>query len=84
MPTNWAIVGTGDYNGDGKSDILWRDTERQCGDLADERHADLEPTATRLGTVPTNWGIVGTGDYNGDGKSDILWRDTSGTWRSGR
>jgi hypothetical protein len=21
---NWAIVGTGDFNGDGKTDILWR------------------------------------------------------------
>ena len=22
--TNWEIVGTGDFNGDGKTDILWR------------------------------------------------------------
>jgi hypothetical protein len=22
----WKIVGTGDFNGDGKSDILWQDT----------------------------------------------------------
>ena len=26
LPTNWSIVGTGDFNGDGTSDILWRDT----------------------------------------------------------
>jgi hypothetical protein len=24
--TTWSIVQTGDYNGDGKSDLLWRDT----------------------------------------------------------
>jgi hypothetical protein len=24
VDTSWAIVGEGDYNGDGKSDVLWR------------------------------------------------------------
>ena len=33
----WSVVGTGDFNGDGKSDIVWRDTSRQHRDLADER-----------------------------------------------
>jgi hypothetical protein len=26
VPTTWAVVGTGDFNGDGNTDILWRDT----------------------------------------------------------
>ena len=24
MPTSWHIAGTGDFNGDGRDDILWR------------------------------------------------------------
>jgi hypothetical protein len=26
VPTSWSIVGQRDFDGDGKSDILWRDT----------------------------------------------------------
>jgi hypothetical protein len=26
IPTTWSIALTGDYNGDGMSDLLWRDT----------------------------------------------------------
>jgi hypothetical protein len=31
LPTNWSVVGTGDFNGDGFGDIMWRDT---AGDIA--------------------------------------------------
>jgi hypothetical protein len=25
VPTNWTVVGTGDSNGDGMTDLLWQD-----------------------------------------------------------
>ena len=76
IPTSWTIVGTGDFNGDGNTDLLWRDID---GDVAIWfMNGTTLVSGPDLGNIPTNWTIVGTGDFNGDGYSDILWRDTAG------
>lgn len=73
---DWTIAGTGDFDGNGKSDILWRDSDGQVAIWLDG-----DPTqAVYPSTVPgTDWQIEGTGDFDGDGNSDILWRDSDNT-----
>jgi len=64
-----------DFNGDGKADILWRNTS--TGQIQ-VWLMDGE-TATR-GTIYNrilDWDIEDVADFNNDGKADILWRDTS-------
>jgi len=84
-PLKWTLVpltkvGNGsvkdDYNGDGKSDILYRQvsTGRNFIKLMNGRKLLSQGFAGRL---PTSWTIAGNGDYNGDGKSDILYRQAS-------
>ena len=72
---NWMIVGTGDFNADGKIDILWRNNV--TGQNAVWFMNGI--TNTGLAYLPTvadaNWQIVGTGDFNVDGQTDILWRN---------
>jgi hypothetical protein len=57
VPTSsgWTIVDTGDYNGDGMSDILWTDTS---GDLAIwfMNGSTISSTAG-LGNVGTSWTV---------------------------
>jgi hypothetical protein len=71
-----STTATHDFNGDGKSDILWRDTSGNVAMWFMNGASSIGGGS--LGVVPTNWSIVGQRDFNGDGKGDILWRDTSG------
>jgi FG-GAP-like repeat len=70
IPTNWDVVGTSDFDGDGKSDIAWRDLNSGNVAIWLMNGAAIKSSGG-LGSVPLNWLILGTGDYNGDGKSDL-------------
>ena len=66
---------TGDFDGEGKSDILLQEANGDCYVwLMDGLNAKA---SAKVGwTPPSNqWRAVGTGDFNGDGKSDILLQD---------
>ena len=78
MPATWSVAGTGDFNGDGKSDILWRDTSGNLAIWEMNGTTITNSSATGVGSLSTVWSVAVTGDFNGDGKSDILWHDTSG------
>ena len=66
----------GDFNGDGRLDILWRHDSQGV-------HAWLlNGTGTigggAIGPAGPDATIAGIGDFNGDGRADILWRQGSG------
>ena len=71
----WKIVGVGDFNGDGKSDLLYRN------DATGQVYMFLMngPSIAGGGMVYSEanlaWKIISVGDYNGDGKADILYRN---------
>jgi hypothetical protein len=76
VPLIWTVAGIGDFDGNGSTDLLWRDT---AGDVAIWlMNGTKLMSATTIGTVPNTWTIAETGDFNGDGKSDLLWIDSTG------
>ena len=69
------VVGTGDFNGDGTTDILLQSSN---GLLADWTMKNgLVTNAFVLGN-PLNFSVLGTGDFHGNGTSDVLLQDGSG------
>jgi M6 family metalloprotease-like protein len=65
-----------DFNGDAKSDLLWRQTSGAL--YVWLMNGTSVIGSASLGGISTDWTIEGIADFNGDGKADILWRHTSG------
>jgi hypothetical protein len=95
--TDWSIKAVGDFNGDTRSDILWRsdagDVYVWLGSMVTTPPSSPNSAATTslvmtgqtIASVGNDWSLIGIGDFNGDGREDILWRHTDGelyVWNS--
>ena len=72
--TNWKIGATGDFNLDGRVDILWRHYGTGANAIWYMDGSIIAGAAYLATITDVNWRIEGTGDFNGDGNLDILWR----------
>jgi hypothetical protein len=73
----FRAVGTGDFNGDGFSDILWQNTSTGQASIWEMNGATLMGGGPVTPNPGPSFRAVGTGDFNHDGDSDILWQNTS-------
>src|SRR5207237_3802375 len=81
---SWTLAGTGDFNGDGKADLIWRNSTNGLFTEWQSNGNGFTPN-TYVGNVDTSWTLAATNDFNGDGKADLLWRNGSGVfteWQS--
>ena len=65
-----------DFNFDGKSDILWRESATGLNAIWQMDGTTLAGSALIPSVSAPGWTIAGQGDFNGDGRADILWRNT--------
>ena len=73
VPANWRVVASGDFNGDGKADLLW------YNNFTGQTAIWLMNGSTQIGSAVIftdasgGWLPVAAGDTNGDGRADIIW-----------
>lgn len=74
--TGEALEGAGDFNGDGKCDLLVS-TPWDGGRQLHLCLTDVEGTAGFCygGSLPLGASVLGVGDCTGDGKAEVIWRN---------
>ncbi len=75
---DWSIVATApdyDANGDGMTDLIWRNEttgETQLNRMAGGRTISTQDIGGDL-----DWAVVAAADFDADGRGDVLWRQST-------
>ena len=79
LPANrlWRAVGAGDFDADGRAEVLLRHAD---GRWAWQPVSAEAPTAFPL-SANWNWRFAGIGDLDGNGGDDVVVRHLDGRWR---
>jgi FG-GAP-like repeat/Fibronectin type III domain len=78
----WSVVGAGDFNGDGKPDLVWQNDgtrEVVVWYMGGPQGNSFLGWNRLASTDVAGWSVVGADDFNGDGKPDLVWQN-DGTW----
>jgi hypothetical protein len=77
-PPDWVVLGSGDFNADGRADILFRN---QVSGLAYMfffgSNGGKQSESPWKYFTDANWQVAGIGDFDGDLRADVLWHNTS-------
>ena len=77
-PGNLQVEASGDFNGDGKADIVLQASDG-TPQIWFMNGTSVTSTVTLASPSSADWHIIATGDFNGDGNTDILWQNNDGT-----
>ena len=79
--TAWHFAGIGDFNGDGKDDVLLRHDDGRWFYYGMEGRYPIPGQRGFANLTPNRaWKLAGIGDLNGDGRDDVLLRHDDGRW----
>jgi hypothetical protein len=74
-PATYVVAGIADFNGDGRTDLLWNDPGTRNASIWMSTGNGF--SVSLIGQYGSDWNMIGTADVTGDGKADILLRDNA-------
>src|SRR3989449_106838 len=74
--SGWQVQGIGDFDGDGRDDVLWRNLATGENYIWLMNGSTIASGGLLRTVADQAWQVKGIGDFDGDGKADILWRNT--------
>jgi hypothetical protein len=77
MGSGWSALGSGDFNQDGRADVLWENTSTGTVDIWEMNGANLSGFDANVGTAPGRFAGVGHFSGSSGATSDIVWVDAN-------
>ncbi|MDP6600661.1 MAG: FG-GAP-like repeat-containing protein, partial [Phycisphaerales bacterium] len=74
IPEEWFIAGTGDMDGNGRADLVWRDADGSVIVWLMSSNGYSYTSHWFYSGSIADWRIAGIGDLDGDGQDDIMWQ----------
>src|SRR5262249_17849682 len=78
VDNSWLVQGAGDFDGDGKADILWRNTNGQVAIWNMDGGVRIGESYPGGQDPRQWWRIQAIGGFDGNRRADILWRGGDG------
>ncbi len=75
--TNWEFLGAGDFNNDGKDDLLWLDDDDNLVWSNSNSRCKTEIIGSINDPALNGYTLAGVGDFNNDGTDDLLWSSST-------
>jgi hypothetical protein len=72
---DWMLTHSGDFNGDGTTDLVWRNAA--TGETALWLMVDGRMEQGAIVMADADWRVTHVADFDGDGRSDLLWHDAA-------
>ncbi|URD60440.1 FG-GAP-like repeat-containing protein [Sphingomonas sp. KRR8] len=77
LPAGWTTSAIGDFNGDGRSDLLLRNTDGMVTEWLGQANGGFSWNSAATYALATGWVVEGAGDVSGDGRADLVLRNSA-------